>query len=423
VTADGYVAFSDDAASHLYATSLGGGTIQDLGALGSKFWVTVVGDVVFAWSNVSAQGVGSLSTWSSASGVHAVAPASYGLVATASSDGSQVLFIDGMNAAGQVGDVSLARVDGSSATTLVPGAYVAGCYPQLAFAGAYALVSHCSSAPGDQPSATITSFALSGGAGKNLASGAENDLSTSAAGTQVLFSTGGGISVAPSAGGAAVLLDKSGFLGQLSADGQTAYYSTVDHAFRRASVSSLASVTLVGSDFGGLYALSADEQWALYYWNMSSTGSDLYMASTATAGTPRTMSGTTTAAIIGDSFTADSSHALFVSDLDTCTNAGTLQALATSGSGSPASLGTGAWLDRAAADGKVVFNTGYVPTGGLRYGRADLEVVDTNAGGAPTTLVSQADAVFALSPAGDQVVYAWSVRPGSAAGVYVQTLP
>jgi hypothetical protein len=65
----------------------------------------------------------------------------------------------------------------------------------------------------------------------------------------------------------------------------------------------------------------------------------------------------------------------------------------------------------------VVFNDNYVATGGLRFGRADIESVNLAVSTTPTRIVSQADAVLDLSPAGDQMIYSWTMSPGPLAGI------
>jgi hypothetical protein len=71
----------------------------------------------------------------------------------------------------------------------------------------------------------------------------------------------------------------------------------------------------------------------------------------------------------------------------------------------------------------VIFNDNYVATGGLRFGRADLESVNLAAGTTVTRIVAQADAIIDLTPALDQVIYSWSVQPGPLAGLYVTPVP
>jgi len=157
--------------------------VQTIGALGSQFWVTVVGQVVFAWSNVSAADVGALTIWSSAHGAHSIAPSSFGILGASSSDGSQVLYLANVDSQGQTGDVYVANSDGSGASSLLQGQQLTGCFPQLGFAGSYAIASHCDVARGTGPSATISSFQSPGWNRADLMTSAENTWSADAAGT------------------------------------------------------------------------------------------------------------------------------------------------------------------------------------------------------------------------------------------------
>jgi hypothetical protein len=190
------------------------------------------------------------------------------------------------------------------------------------------------------------------------------------AGTMVLVSTGSGVLVVPIGGGASKTIDTAGFMGQVVAGGAAAVYSTTAGTLRRSSTTAPSPTTLASS-FGGFYAISPAQSTVLYYQNDSATGTDLFLASAVTLGTPRTVSAVMNGVVNGDAFTADSTYAL----------------------------------------------------GGLRFGRADIESVDLAVGTTPTRVVSQADAVLDLSPAGDQMIYSWTVTPGPLAGIYVTPVP
>jgi len=409
VTSDGWLIYSDDAALTLHAIELAGGSTIDLGATGAKFWVTSAGNVVFVWSNVTADGAGALTVWTAASGAHALSSASLALVSA--TDGARVLYVDGS-------DVFAASIDGSGATKLVSHGAVAGCTPALAFAPSYALVTHCDVPPTSSPSATVSAFSTATWARTDLATGAENYFAT--AGANVLVSVdGAGVRVVPAAGGASVTVDSSGFLGVLVGGGATALYGTRSGELRRSPVTSPSPATLVASGFDGFWGLSPDEQWALYFSTVSPTGGDAYLASTTTAGAPRSVA--SSGAVLGAAFTASSSHALFTTDVDPCTGAGTLRAASVTG-GAPSALGTNAWIAWSPSASKVVFADGFFPTNDARFGRADIELVDLAIGTSATRLVDRADAVLGLSPTGDRLVYAWSARPGALAGIWVAPL-
>jgi hypothetical protein len=418
VTSDGYVIYSDDAALQLHAMPIAGGATLDLGSLGAKFWVVVSGSVVLVWSNVTAANVGALASWSVATGLHAISTASLGLVATASD--ANVLYVDHVNANAQSGDVYAANIDGSNATQLVSAAIVDGCLPALGFVGAYAIASHCDVPFTSTPVATISAFTLASWARSDLATNAENYWTSSSA-TEILVSTSAGIQVVPLGGGAPMAVDATGFLGVLTADGKSALYSTKSHALRRSIISPPAPATLVPSGFGGFWGLSPDQQWVLYFANVGSGGGDIYLTSAMSAGTPMTLSTLPTGAFRGDAFTANTSHVLYSTALDPCTDVGVFQSLAI-GTMSPQVLGQRSWSNWALGGSKVVFNDNYFATGELRFGRADIEWVDLAQGTTPTRIADRADAVIGLSPAGDQLLYVWSAQPGPLSGLYAMPL-
>jgi hypothetical protein len=421
VTSDGYEIYSDDAALQLYAIPIAGGTKQSIVSLGAKFWVTVVGPVVFVWSSVTDANVGALTVWSSARGSVAISSASFGILGTTSADGSQILYVANVDPQGLTGDVYLAGTDGTGATQLLQGQQLTGCFPQLGFAGSYAIASHCDVARGAGPSSTITSFRSPAWTRADLIGNAANAWSADTAATMVLVSTDNGILVVPIGGGAGTTIDPAGFMGQLIAGGQTALYSTTSDALRRSSTATPSPTTLAPS-FGGFYAVSPDQSSVLFYQNSTSTGTDVYLASTVTPGAPLTVSATPTGAVNGDAFTADSTHALYSTSNDVCTGSSTFNAFSVSGAASVL-LGRDVWGDWSATGGTVVFNDNYVATGGLRFGRADIESVNLATGTTPVRVVAQADAVIDLTPARDAMIYSWSVEPGSLAGLYVTPIP
>jgi hypothetical protein len=237
----------------------------------------------------------------------------------------------------------------------------------------------------------------------------------------VLVSTSGGVSVVPIGGGAGTTIDSSGFMGQLIQGGNMALYGTMSGALR-ISPTKAPSPTTLASTFGGFYGVSPSQSSVLYYQQQTATGTDIYLTSMIPPGTPQTLSALTNGAVNGDTFTADSAYALYSTGNDVCTGAATFAAFPVAG-GSSIPLGTNVWGDWSATGAKVIFNDNYVATGGLRYGRADIEAVDLAAGATRTLVVSQADAIIDMSPAGDQLIYSWSVQPGALAGIYTTPVP
>jgi hypothetical protein len=237
----------------------------------------------------------------------------------------------------------------------------------------------------------------------------------------VLVSTNSGVLVVPIGGGAGTTIDANGFLGQLIAGGRTALYSTTSNTLRR-SATTAPSPTTLAPTFGGFYAVSPAQSAVLYYDHSSSTGSDVYLSSTVTPGAPLALSTLPNGAVNGDAFTADSTYALYSTSNDVCTGSQAFNAFSVTG-GASRMLGHNVWGDWSATGAKVVYNDNYAATGGLRFGRADIESVNLATGTTPTLVVRQADAVIDLTPAKDQMIYSWSVEPGALAGLYVTPIP
>ncbi|MGD0526170.1 MAG: hypothetical protein ABSE49_13550 [Polyangiaceae bacterium] len=250
---------------------------------------------------------------------------------------------------------------------------------------------------------------------------AENIWSADNAATIVLVSTSNGLMVVPIGGGGSTMIDPSGFLGQLISGGAMAVYSTTGGALRSSTIKPPSPTTLAPA-FGGFYGVSPSQASVLYYRNQASTGTDMVLTSILAPTTPQVLSSAMNGSVNGAPFTADSTYALYSTGNDVCTGAAAFNAYPVNG-GSAIQLGSNVWGDWSASGAKVIFNDNFVATGGLRFGRADIEVVDLASGTTPTQIISQADAVVDVSPAGDSVIYSWTVQPGAQAGIYVAPLP
>jgi hypothetical protein len=422
MTSNGWIIYSDNATLNLHAAPIAGGAPRDIVALGDSFAVSVWGRVVFAWSNKNAAGVGQLTVWSSTNMPRVVASASLAPWVAASADGSSILFLDNVDAAGQGGDLVAAAGDGSSPHTILPaltGLSTNGCQALLGFAGVYALAAHCA---GRATSPTLSSFAMPAWTRADLIADAVDAWSTDPAGTLLLTATSAGTMVVPLGGGLPTIVDPTGSTGQLTANGADAIYGTSTGALCRSPVVSPSRVTLVASGVAGLNALSPDGASALFYSKLDPVHlvSDLYLASALVPGTPVTLSAAETAGVFGDAFTSDSSHALYSTGVDTSTQLATLNALAVGG-GVPRVLSQSAAEVWATLGGRVVFGDHYMWTGSR--GHVDVRTVDTTGGADPVLIVSQADSELFLSPARDQVVYTWSLDASARAGIWVAQLP
>ena len=81
-------------------------------------------------------------------------------------------------------------------------------------------------------------------------------------------------------------------------------------------------------------------------------------------------------------------------------------------------LGTKAFIVRATAGDRVVFNDGYRLAGGIEV--ADLKAAGASGAASPVVIASAARASFELSADRSRVIY---VLPGASGGLYVATLP
>jgi hypothetical protein len=422
MTSDGWIVYSDNATLTLHAAPIAGGSPRDIVSLGDSFAVSVWGKVVFAWSHKNAAGVGSLTVWTSAGEPRAVSSASLAPWVAATTDGTAILYLDNVDAPGQNGDLVAAAGDGSSPEVILPaltGLSNDGCRALLGFAGSNALAAHCA---GGATEATISSFAMPGWKRADLATHAAEDWSTDPAGTMLLTATSAGTILVPIRGGAPTIIDPLGGTGVLVANGQSAIYGTSTNALRRSAVISPSPTTLVPSGVGGLYSVSPDEKFVLFYDKLDPVHlvSDMFLSSATTPGAPLTLSATETAGVFGDPFTSDSSHVLYFTEVDTTSQIGTLNTLAL-GDRAPKVVSRDASVVWAATGAKIVFSDHYAWTGSR--GHADVRTVDTSKSAPPRLIVNQADSEIFLSPALDQVVYTWSLDDGPRAGIYVATIP
>ena len=432
MTSDGWAVYSDVQTLRLHAVPISGGDAQDIVSLGDDFAISIWGKTVFAWSHKNAASVGPLTVWTSSGGPHAVSSSSLAPWVAATMDGSHLLYLDAVDPTGQTGSLVAASAGGASPHTLLTGLTglsTGGCQALLGFAGSYALAAHCAAGA---TRATISSFDTSAWKQADLAVGAADSWVTDPAGTILLTATSAGTVVVPLGGGSPTIIDASGSTGVLVDNGQTAIYGASTSMLRRSAVSSPSPTTLVGSGVAGLYGVSPDGRFALYYsmQDAHTLVSDLYLTSATTPGATTTLSSTENAGVFGDAFTTDGSHVLYGTGYDATSQTMTIDALAlgSASNGTMQAAGVGAsptvlthtgWVVWAATGAKVVYSDQFDATGP----RADIRSTDTSTSGASTLLVSQADVDFFLSPAHDQVVYTWSQGNGPQVGLYVVGIP
>ena len=243
---------------------------------------------------------------------------------------------------------------------------------------------------------------LGSGSSARLAAG-------SADGTRFVISSGG------NAWGAYVI---SMTTGHLFRDASAVVYQS-GGALGRIDLPSQSPKPLVASGVDILKGFSPDDQWLLYSSHSGLPGkSDLFLTSTTT-GLTTTLSSKLKAGLRDDFFTADSTRALYLTDV-MASSAGTLFSQPVSG-GPPIQQVSSVWNVRATRGAQVVFNDHYHPALQSR-GRADLQVVDTAKPDSPIPIATGAEVDFYLSTARDKAVYSYQAEPGKE-GVYVTGIP
>jgi len=430
VTSDGLAVYTDFSNSTVNAVPVAGGTPTMIG-MDDGSGVVAAGPVVLHWTGATS-GVGQFAVWSQAHGNQmlgtAVPPGAPGQgILDLSTDGAHVLYFDNVTAT--TADVFVAETQGGTPVKIVPGVRIDNqqCPPEIAIAGAYAVVAYCTTAASDAgagdggiaPIATLATFTGSNwGTTATLSTAASPIFVHDAAGTQLLYTTSAGLVVTKLATGTTATIDAAGTAGVFTSDGSKVIYVTSAGAvFVSPSAGGSAPTMLASGGFQGLVALSPDDKWALAYEqiNAQSGMTDMYLVSTTTPGTPVTLVSSTGATLYGDAFTADSSHALYYQNI--VMDVGDFMAAPTSG-GMPAKLGSKVWLNLAATGAKVLYNDNYAAGAMGATGTADIELADTSQAGAPKLLVTQADAYFYLTAAKDTVVYSWSFVTDQRAGIW-----
>ena len=463
VTGDGFAVYSTGASNpSFYAVSLSGGApvpIAQTSGNGYPYAV-VQQNVAFVYTNPDQYYVGPVTVWTSGGGAHQISASSYYLTG-ASSDSSHIAYLD--NVSEQSGDAGFAIVgdlygadaDGSGAKLLqagVSGWYVAGggesttCYTYFSFAGSYAVLFACSQS-GGAPTEQVWSYPSPGWQGSQIVANATSLSGFDDAGTQALVTTSAGLQSVPLAGGAPATIDPTGAAGLFTSDGKNVVYVTTMGALARSAVANPAPQQLVASGVEGLWAISPDDGSVLLFesYDAQSGLTDLYIASTATAGNATPLVSAQTAMVggpnsymAGNAFSADSSHALFWSGVAIPMGQqyfpviGTLQSGPTGAAAMAAPLGknsNAAW----AVGGSAIAFAANLAMVGNSASTFDIEWVDTSKSTPAATVVkgaigSTGGAPFYVTPSHDRVVYVGSEPAdagdaGSILDLYTAPLP
>ena len=448
VTSDGYAIFAGTGTTVLYYVPLDTtkGGHQMIGLVDGNIDVFVQGKIVgYADTNSGRTNLANLWLWSFGGanvdishGLYNFSPPGQGSV-DISSDGTHVLYIESTDS-GMTGTLTYEGIDGTGKTALVSNVDLTNnnCQPYTYLAGSTILVSYCNPPPpaspdagagddggtdGGTPSlnvATIAAYAVGSTTPITVATNVQSYFSFDKAGSHVLALGATGLSVyGTAAAGAGTLIDAAGTIGSFSADGSAVIYTTTPgNVLMRSPITG--SPTTLAPMISAIAAVSPDTNWALGQLNPGNNTTDLYLASTVTAGTPTALSAMPTAALNGSPFTDDSNYALFLANNSRSmgNEYGDLMLAPTAG-GTPVKSTSATYTAFGATGSKVVAAANYA-SGGQNYnGIADIVWFDATNPSAVTTLTTSADADFFLTAAKDQVVYAWTCAKNGAAGIYV----
>jgi hypothetical protein len=472
ITGDEYIIYSDETAGVLYSLSLtadagapetvmtmiGAAAVPDGGH--ATHSVLVNGNVVFISTGLDSSGVGSLYLWTSSATAPTMVAASAGSGGLVTADNAHVAFIANVNESTKTADFVEETPTGTGKTTLLSGLDLSGNNVNCTLSGAtatslYFILNYCLASPADAaadaatPPVTISEFAVATGQRTDLLSSLNTDTSGFAlnpANTQLLVAGDRGlvlITLAATPPTPKVIDSHATGTAVFTPDGTAAIYLTPTNGnsgglFRAPVTASIPAPLQLQPNFIGLDAVSPDGTLALGFENIDEANpmasnfgdTDLWLAPSSTAATATSIVSGTTAQLIGDAFTSDSSHVLYE---NLSGSASTLEALAVTGTApvvlaqSPVSVFAAGTLSSEAGTGTavVVFNANPYPSTTISNGNgtADIYTVDTSMIVAPNRVVSQANADFALTTTRNAIVYAWNVQAGPKAGLYVATVP
>jgi hypothetical protein len=463
VTTDGYAAYTDVADGTLYVVSLAGGEPLAIGIVDQFNEVFVKGKVVVFAPAATNLGVADLSVWSAANPktvpLSGSAAAFNSLVAV-SDDGNFIMFFDDVDP-DAIGNLVVARVDGSARTRLVTGVQLSNgdCTATLAFAGGYAIAGYCTQPPsttktlhagvsdggpydpvtpaeggaddGGAPatsdlgslSAVVSTFSGPNWSQRTIATGVQSQFTVDAKGTELMVAGAEGLLWFPLDGeSGGTTIDVAGTHGDFVSDGGAILYTTSANDLARSSVTSPSPMRLT-SGIAHVIATSPDENWVVGFLglDLDTYTVDLYYASATMSGPASplvpTLAGTTGGAY-GDSFTADSSYAIFFTDIGEETATLYVAPLGANAE-APSLIAPNVYAAYAMTGSKVLFNDDYDPD----TSRADIVWVDAAHPTATTTLVSEADAPFYMTPSKSQIVYSWNVGTGPSSGLWIMRTP
>ncbi len=479
VTTDGIVVFNDTQGGQygdgLYEVADTGGTPVKIATPSGNYFAATAGKVVIVWDSLTTNGVGKIHTWTQGGTYASPTIANVAANGAATSiDGKYIIFEANSNATATIADIVGAKVDGTGAAVLAsqvdvgPGnftSFVNGCVPNFGFPnGSTAVVTSCTTNPGDAgvPNAVVNSYAVAsdGGAWASTPIVAANGLPVfswdgdGGNGTTVFTATTAPAeAVTPVTGGSSTAVDTKDvnkgdwtFI-YINRAGSSVLYNAGGALYTAATTTPTpAAVQTTGVNY--VRAVSGDENWLIYTttWDKgapppTSFGSDLFVTKTVAGFTPVQLGTGTSNGLFGlngpDQFTTDSTHVMWIENVDTSTGTGDFYAMSLP-SGTPAKIASGQWQNWSATGAKVVFQDNCPQcsaTAGKGVAFADIKSIDlSQSNPTPTLVQAGADVQLTsglyglyMSPTKDRIIYTYSQNnptgTGDGNGLYSVAVP
>ncbi len=428
-TSGGMIVFIDEANASVHELSLATGVTQVIapGVVGTAS-AAIFGDVIAVHDLPPSSSSRPLSVWTNAQGLKSIS--SSGEIASV--NGDWMVYLDNdtyPNSGLGTADLVLSKTDGTSKRVLITDVQnevsIAGC-PARAYAiQSLFVISYCPAALDAASTSTIVaSVDTAGGAIQILAVGPGLRIHPNPTGTQLLMTDSTFALSVLSLTGATTAVDTTSGEILFAPDG-TALYDRGGGTLNRVTLGPpLVKTTLQASGVAFLVGpASPDSKLVLFASQLhqaaAAGGGNLLVAATSGTAAPIVLDAQTSAGSggqlpVGDSFTADSSHALWLDPFSA--SSGTLRSMPVAG-GQATTWGTPpTTFVRAASGSKIVFTDHWATS----YG--DLRSADTaSAQTAPSLLANQADATYLVSPDGTQVAY--TTHAVGYEGLYVTSLP
>jgi hypothetical protein len=446
--------FIDNDTHTLEAVPIVGGAPKTIETTDYAYLVGVGPFVASFHNSDPTTGKAALSIWSRAGGRVQLADASYlkgGVPSQVVVTGDQqyVIYLDNLAPDGSVADVYVARTDGtqkhkitSTPVVLSPSACRPFYLPASSVPGnsdpaktSFFVVGTCP-APGDAGALELDIDSVDPAAATPALTTIVHDANgalVNPAGSQLVVTDGAGhlqaaIATASSSFGPLHALDssESATAFRLSSDGAKVLYLTQAGAILTASTSMTpAPKTLIASGAYSIISVSRDFHSFLFNRTKPSAtrATDLFLApidAASTPATPTTISGTPTARVYFDGFTADSRSVVYLANWAGGAAGGTLTSIPVAG-GTAKTYGAMSVGDFDLSGTKLQIADNLRKIGGRTV--IDLRVADTSSNSPPPYVATAVDPATAYTFDATKLAYTIRGLPGTQSGLYLAPVP